>query len=137
MKKILALVLVLCLMFSFCVGAEGTELKAKVVFQVSEVDADGNFTVDLTIYNSTFKGILATLVYDKAVVAPAGEKFEDFASVPAKAYDGETQIADWLTGEASKVLEGKLNLVYVLNNKAKHPNSIVSEKFQADRKSVV
>lgn len=131
MKKIISVLLILCLAFSFCAMAEDVAQKAKVVFDVSEVDADGNFTVDLTIYNSTFKGFLATLVYDKAVVAPAGEKIEDFATVPAKAYDGETEVENWLTGEASKVLEGKLNLVYVLNNKAKHPNSIVSEKFQA------
>jgi len=130
-KRVISLILVLCLAFSFCAMAEETADKAKVVFQVSEVDENGNFNVDLTIYNSTFKGFLGTLVYDKAVVAPAGETFEEFASIPAKAYDGEEEVADWLVGKSSKVSEGKIDLVYVLNTKAKYPNSIVSAKFQA------
>lgn len=129
-KKVISLVLILCMAFSMSVLADDTS--AKVVFDVSDVDDNGNFTVDMTIYNATFKGFLGTLSYDSSVVAPAAETFEEIASIPSKAYNSDNEeIADWLLAKGSAIKDNTLNLVYMLNTKAEYPNSIVSSKFQA------
>ena len=129
MRKILVLLVVFVIAFAMPVAAETA---AKVVFDISEVDADGNFAIDLTIYNATFKGFIGTLTYDSSVVVPVSETFEKIAEIPAKAYNNENaEIEDWLIDDASKIDEGKLNLIYILNTDVEYPNSIISSKFQA------
>ena len=133
-KRILSVLVVVLMVAMLGVTAMASETP-KVVFDVSEVAEDGGFTVDLTIYNATFKGFLGTLGYDVNVVKPASEEFSEISEVPAKAYEleSEAEVADWLLSEGSKIdsVENKLDLIYILNTKAKSPNSIVSAKFQA------
>ena len=142
MTKIFALILAFTIMFSFCVFAEDTDIVSEnpsVAFNISEADENGIFTVDLIIYNATFKGFLATLAYDSEAVTPVAidtkepaDDFSKIAEVPVKAtLEDGTELSDWLSGKGSSIKDSALNIIYVLNNKAKYPNSIVSSKFQA------
>lgn len=114
--------------------------KAKVVFDVSAPDADGFFTVDITLYNATYKGIISAISYDAAVVAPVNKETKEVTtnlmealSCPTVAKDLESgaEIADWQSFKGSKMANGTIALVTILNTKAKYPNTIVSDKFQA------
>lgn len=114
--------------------------KAKVVFDVSEPDADGYFTVDITLYNATYKGIISAISYDEAVVVPVNKETKEVTtnlvealSCPTVAKDLETgeEITDWQTLDNSKLSNGVMTLAPILNTKCKYPNSIISDKFQA------
>ena len=133
-KRILSVLIAVFMIAVMGVTAFASETP-KVVFEVSEVSDNGEFTVDLTIYNATFKGFLGTLGYDPNVVQPAAEEFSEISEVPAKAYEleSETEVEDWLLSSGSKIdsEKSKLDLIYILNTKAKSPNTVVSAKFQA------
>lgn len=133
LKKIISLMLILTLSCScFAMTAFAADNSAKVVFDVSDADENGNFKIDLTIYNATFKGFLGSLAYDGTVVAPVSESFAEIASIPARAYNEDgSAVNDWLLDGGSSIKENKLDLIYLLNTNAKYPNSIVSSKFQA------
>ncbi len=114
--------------------------KAKVVFDVSAPDADGFFTVDITLYNATYKGIISAFSYDPEVVAPVNKDTKEAAtdlmealSCPTVAKDLETgeEIADWQSFSGSRAANGIMALFSVTNTKAKVPNSVVSDKYQA------
>jgi|GEM_PF-2487293 len=113
--------------------------KAKVVFDVSAPDADGFFTVDITLYNATYKGIISTVSYDPEVVAPVNKDTKEVTtdlmealSCPVVAKDLETgeEIADWQSFKGSKAANGILALFSITDTKVA-PNSVVSDKFQA------
>ena len=114
--------------------------KAKVVFDVSAPDAEGFFTVDITLYNATYKGIISAFSYDPQVVTPVNKDTKEATtdlmealSCPTVAKDLETgdEIADWQSFNGSKMGNGTIALMTILNTKVKLPNSIVSDKFQA------
>ena len=114
--------------------------KAKVVFDVSAPDADGFFTVDITLYNATYKGIVSTISYDEAVVTPVNKDTKEATtnlmealSCPTVAKDLETgeEIADWQSFNGSQAKNGIIALMTILNTKCEYPNSIISNKFQA------
>lgn len=148
MKKVLAWMLVLVMAASCCAFAQEDGAasvspaaeKAKVVFDVSAPDEDGYFTVDLTLYNATYKGIISAFSYDEAVVVPVNAQTKEAASdvlealvTPTVARDLETgeEIADWQSFKGSKMQDGTIALMTILNTKCKYPNSIISDKFQA------
>ena len=114
--------------------------KAKVVFDVSAPDADGFFTVDITLYNATYKGIISAFSYDETVAVPVNKETKEAATdlmealaCPTVAKDLQTgeEIADWQSFNGSKMGNGTIALLTILNTKATYPNSIVSDKFQA------
>ena len=114
--------------------------KAKVVFDVSAPDAEGFFTVDITLYNATYKGIVSTISYDPEVVAPVNKDTKEVTtdlvealSCPTVAKDLETgeEIADWQSFKGSKMSDGLIGFFTVINNKVALPNSIVSAKYHA------
>ena len=143
-KNIFALLIILTIMaVPLCGAAEENTVNSSspsVVFDVAEPDADGYFTIDLTVYNATFKGFLGTLGYDESIVTPVSsetkevsDEFEKISSVPlkAKSLDSDEEYDNWILSKGSSIKESKLNIVYILNNKVNYPNSIVSSKFQA------
>ncbi len=147
-KKLFAMMLVLVMAVSCCAFAEEDVAlisapvadKAKVAFDVSAPDAEGFFTVNITLYNATYKGIIAGFSYDPAVIAPVNAQTKEVATdvmdvlvTPTVAKDLETgeEIADWQSFKGSKMQDGTVALMTILNTKAKHPNTIVSDKFQA------
>ncbi len=161
-KKIFALMLVLVMAVSCCAFAEEAAVedgtveeiqgdvmliseapaadKAKVVFDVSAPDADGFFTVDITLYNATYKGIISAFSYDEAVIAPVNAETKEVATdlmdvlvCPTVAKDLETgeDITDWQSFNGSKMKNGTIAMMTILNTKCKYPNSIISDKFQA------
>ena len=74
-KRILGVVLALCLLLGMSPGvlAAGTSDTARVVFESSEPDANGCFTVTMTMYDVTFRVYQFALRYDPAVVQPVDQ----------------------------------------------------------------
>ncbi len=114
--------------------------KAKVVFDVSAPDADGYFTVDITLYNATYKGIISTISYNPEVVAPVNKDTKEVTTdlmealtCPTVAKDLETgeEIANWQSFNGSKMSDGLIGFFTVINNKVALPNTIVSAKYHA------
>ncbi len=71
-KKILPLLLCLCLLTPLVlVPASASAAGARVVFSASAPDADGFFTVSVTVYDATFEGIEFAVGYNSDVVKPA------------------------------------------------------------------
>ncbi|MBQ7950753.1 MAG: copper amine oxidase N-terminal domain-containing protein [Clostridia bacterium] len=160
-KKLLAMMLVLVMACSFVAFAEeavgdGTTTETqgdvmlisaapvdttpRVVLEATEPDADGYFTLDITLYNATYKGIVSAISYDTAVVTPVNKETKEATtellealSCPIVAKDLETgaEIADWQSFKGSKMKDGLIAILAVTNTKVKIPNSIVSDKFQA------
>ena len=102
--------------------------KAKVVFDVSAPDADGFFTVDITLYNATYKGVISAISYDAAVVAPVNKETKEVTtnlmealSCPTVAKDLETgaEIADWQLFTSSTLKDGLITLLAILNTECK------------------
>lgn len=141
MKKIISLILCLVFFGSSIAFAENTEKNmAKAVFEISEVDENGFFTLDLTIYNATFKGILSALSYDKTVVVPVdfetkeeSHVFDNIAVNPTSAKNIETgeEIADWQLLKGSAIKDSEISIISMINTASVYPNSIVSKKTQA------
>lgn len=91
-KRILTLVLALCLVLGLAPGAlaagGGT---ARAVFEGSAPDANGCFTVDLRIYNATFNAFQFVVWYDPATVVPvdaSGKETDDFSAFATKRDNG-------------------------------------------------
>lgn len=114
--------------------------KAKVVFDVSAPDADGFFTVDITLYNATYKGIISTISYNPEVVVPVNAETKEVTTdlmealtCPTVAKDLETgeEIANWQSFKGSSMKQDYISIFTILNSKVKYPSSIVSDKFQA------
>lgn len=87
-KRILTLVLALCLVLGLAPGAlaagGGT---ARAVFEGGAPDANGCFTVDLRIYNATFNAFQFVLWYDPATVVPvdaSGKETDSFSAFATK-----------------------------------------------------
>lgn len=85
-RRVFALVLALCLTLSLAGGAGAAEEKqARVVFERTAPDADGCYSVTMTLYDTTFRVFQFALRYDPAAVTPvdntgaAARTFEDFA----------------------------------------------------------
>ncbi len=112
----------------------------KVVLEATEPDADGYFTLNVTLYNATYKGIISAISYDPQVVTPVNAETKEATTellealtCPTVAKDLETgeEIADWQSFKGSKMGNGIIAMMTILNTKCKHPNSIISDKFQA------
>lgn len=85
-RRVFALVLALCLTLSLAGGAGAAEEKqARVVFERTAPDADGCYSVTMTLYDTTFRVFQFALRYDPAAVTPvddtgaAAQTFGDFA----------------------------------------------------------
>ena len=85
-RRVFALVLALCLTLSLAGGAGAAEEKqARVVFERTAPDADGCYSVTMTLYDTTFRVFQFALRYDPAAVTPvddtgaAVQTFGDFA----------------------------------------------------------
>lgn len=85
-RSVFALVLALCLTLSLAGGAGAAEEKqARVVFERTAPDADGCYSVTMTLYDTTFRVFQFALRYDPAAVTPvddtgaAAQTFGDFA----------------------------------------------------------
>ena len=122
------------------ISAAPVDNTPKVVLEATEPDADGYFTLDITLYNATYKGIISAISYDEAVVAVVNKETKEATTdllealtCPIVAKDLETgeEIADWQSFNGSKMANGTIALMTVLNTKCKYPNSIISDKFQA------
>ena len=122
------------------ISAAPVDNTPKVVLEATEPDADGYFTLDITLYNATYKGIISAISYDEAVVAVVNKETKEATTdllealtCPIVAKDLETgeEIADWQSFNGSKMGNGTIALMIVLNTKCKYPNSIISDKFQA------
>lgn len=122
------------------ISAAPVDNTPKVVLEATEPDADGYFTLDITLYNATYKGIISAISYDEAVVAVVNKETKEATTdllealtCPTVAKDLETgeEIADWQSFNGSKMANGTIALMTVLNTKCKYPNSIISDKFQA------
>ena len=122
------------------ISAAPVDNTPKVVLEATEPDADGYFTLDITLYNATYKGIISAISYDEAVVAVVNKETKEATTdllealtCPIVAKDLETgeEIADWQSFNGSKMGNGTIALMTVLNTKCKYPNSIISDKFQA------
>ena len=90
--KFFSVLLIVVLVFYSTVvslGA-GDDSKARVVFKAGEPDANGLFSVTLTIYNAKFNAFQFVLRYDSSTVVPINSKgeatssFSDFASKAEK-----------------------------------------------------
>ncbi|MBP3448359.1 MAG: copper amine oxidase N-terminal domain-containing protein [Clostridia bacterium] len=122
------------------ISAAPVDNTPKVVLEATEPDADGYFTLDITLYNATYKGIISAISYDEAVVAVVNKETKEATTdllealtCPTVAKDLETgeEIADWQSFNGSKMANGTIALMTILNTKCKYPNSIISDKFQA------
>jgi hypothetical protein len=122
-------------------GAETANSGPKVTLLVSKPDAEGYFTVKFTLYNATYKGILAYLSYNTETAVPVDFEtleptleFERFATIPtaAKDLDSGADIPDWLNSNGSKlsVDKGLIGLINVLNLKVAIPNSLITANKQ-------
>ena len=85
-RRVFALVLALCLTLSLAGGAGAAEEKpARVIFERTAPDADGCYSVTMTLYDTTFRVFQFALRYDPAAVTPvddtgaAAQTFGDFA----------------------------------------------------------
>ena len=85
-RRVSALALALCLALSLAGGAGAAEEQhARVVFERTAPDADGCYSVTMTLYDVTFRVFQFVLRYDPAAVTPvddnaaAAQTFEGFA----------------------------------------------------------
>lgn len=122
------------------ISAAPVDNTPKVVLEATEPDADGYFTLNVTLYNATYKGIISAISYDPAVVTPVNAETKaettellEALTCPTVAKDLETgaEIADWQSFKGSKVSNGVMAMMTILNTKCEYPNSIISDKFQA------
>lgn len=147
-KRILAMMLVLMMACSCLAFAEEEVMlisapadnTPKVVLETTEADADGYFTLNMTLYNATYKGIIAAIAYDETVATLVNAKTKEATTeltealacpVVAKNLETGEDIADWQSFNGSQAKNGIIAMMTILNTKCTYPNSIISDKFQA------
>ena len=147
-KRIISAMLLITILFSIGVCAENAPETvdesqiAKIVIEVSEPDEDDIITTKFSVYNTTYKGILAYLSFNKDVVVPVDYEtkepttdFEKFYRNPTVAKDLETgeDIPNWSSEKGSRVdmEKGELFLASLVNiNDVSIPNSLITANKQ-------
>lgn len=93
-RRVFALALALCLALSLAGGAGAAEGKqARVVFERTAPDADGCYSVTMTLYDTTFRVFQFVLRYDPAAVTPV----DDTGAVARTFGDFAHKDPDWIT----------------------------------------
>ena len=148
-KKLISTILLIAMLFS--VGVYAAELPdginekniAKIVIDVSEPDDDDIITAKFTVYNTTYKAILASFKYNAEAVAPVDyetkeptDDFFRFAKKPTVAKDLETgeDILNW-NAEDAFLLDIENNAFYFANRidipkDMPIPNSLITANKQ-------
>ena len=144
MKKIISILLVLCLAFSFSAMAKKNDLPlASVIFEAGEPDADGFFTATLTVKNATYIGLQGALYYNKEAVVPVSFEtkeetadFKDAVRIATKATSLKTnEEINWLSEVWTEIHKDDAYITFANYTAVgqETPNSILN----ADKKIVV